>query len=144
SEDASELYLTSLEKDTIGEIGNISLGSTATALSTLLGMKVEITTPTVSIVRKTGLTEEFPYEHVSLQVKYVEGFDGENIFLMKASDAAIISDIMLGGSGEEVNEELSDIALSAVQEAMNQMMTAAPTSISTISSKRDDIFRHVV
>src|SRR5690625_950402 len=59
----TELYLTSLEKDTIGEIGNISLGSSATALSSLLGMKVEITTPTVSIVRKTGLTEEFPYEH---------------------------------------------------------------------------------
>src|SRR5699024_11139691 len=72
SEDASELYLTSLEKDTIGEIGNISFGSSATALSTLLGMKVEITTPEVSIVRKTGILEEFPYEHVSLQVKYVE------------------------------------------------------------------------
>src|SRR5699024_10221239 len=101
-------------------------------------------TPTVSIVRKTGLTEEFPYEHVSLQVNYVEGFDGENIFLMKASDAAIISDIMLGGSGEEVNEELSDIALSAVQEAMNQMMGSSATSMSTVFSKRVDISPPVV
>lgn len=143
-EENTELYLTSIEKDTIGEIGNISLGSSATALSTLLGMKVEITTPTVSIVRKTGLTEEFPYEHVSLQVNYVEGFDGENIFLMKASDAAIISDIMLGGSGEEVNEELSDIALSAVQEAMNQMMGSSATSMSTVFSKRVDISPPVV
>lgn len=143
-EENTELYLTSIEKDTIGEIGNISLGSSATALSTLLCMKVEITTPTVSIVRKTGLTEEFPYEHVSLQVNYVEGFDGENIFLMKASDAAIISDIMLGGSGEEVNEELSDIALSAVQEAMNQMMGSSATSMSTVFSKRVDISPPVV
>src|SRR5690625_596417 len=140
----TELYLTSLEKDTIGEIGNISLGSSATALSSLLGMKVEITTPTVSIVRKTGLTEEFPYEHVSLQVNYVEGFDGENIFLMKASDAAIISDIMLGGSGKEVNDELSEIALSAVQEAMNQMMGSSATSMSTVFSKRVDISPPVV
>src|SRR5699024_12383838 len=73
-EENTELYLTSLEKDTSGEISNISLGSSATALLSLLGMKVEITTPTVSIVLKTGLTEEFPYEHVSLQVNYVEGF----------------------------------------------------------------------
>ena len=95
--DSSEIYLTPLEKDTIGEIGNISLGSSATTLSTLLNQKVEITTPSVSIVKKTGLKEAFPYEHVSLQVDYKEGFDGENIFLMKAQDAAIISDIMLGG-----------------------------------------------
>lgn len=137
--DGADLYLTTLEKDTIGEIGNISLGSSATALSTLLGQKVEITTPTVSIVRKTGLKEEFPYEHVSLQVNYVDGFDGENIFLMKATDAAVISNIMLGGDGTNVDEELTDIALSAVQEAMNQMMGSSATSMSTVFDKRVDI-----
>src|SRR5699024_11338180 len=138
SEDASELYLTSLEKDTIGEIGNISFGSSATALSTLLGMKVEITTPEVSIVRKTGILEEFPYEHVSLQVKYVDGFDGENIFLMKATDAAIISNIMLGGTGEDASVELSDIELRAVQEVMIKIMGLSVTSILTIFSTCDD------
>src|SRR5699024_3054898 len=96
------------------------------------------------IVLKTGLTEEFPYEHVSLQVNYVEGFDGENIFLMKASDAAIISDIMLGGSGKEVYDELSEIALSAVQEAMNQMMGSSATSMSRVSSHRVYISAAVV
>lgn len=140
----TELYLTPLEKDTIGEIGNISLGSSATALSTLLNMKVDITTPTVSVVRKTGIKEEFPYEHVSLQVNYVEGFDGENIFLMKASDASIISNIMMGGTGEDAEEELSEIALSAVQEAMNQMMGSSATSMSTVFSKRVDISPPVV
>lgn len=132
-------YLTSLEKDTLGEIGNISLGSSATTLSTLLNQKVEITTPTVSIVKKTGFKEEFPYEHVSLQVDYMDGFDGENIFLMKAQDAAIISDIMLGGDGHSPKEELSEIELSAVQEAMNQMMGASATSMSTVFNKRVDI-----
>mgnify|MGYP001359631515 CR=1 FL=1 len=137
--DSSEIYLTPLEKDTIGEIGNISLGSSATTLSTLLNQKVEITTPSVSIVKKTGLKEAFPYEHVSLQVDYKEGFDGENIFLMKAQDAAIISDIMLGGEGLNPKEELTEIELSAVQEAMNQMMGASATSMSTVFNKRIDI-----
>src|SRR5690625_4526181 len=143
-ENITALYLTTIEKDTIGEIGNISLGSSATALSTLLNQKVAITTPTVSIVRKTGIKEEFPYEHVSLQVNYVEGFDGENIFLMKATDAAIISNIMLGGTGEDASEELSDIELSAVQEAMNQMMGSSATSMSTVFSKRVDISPPIV
>lgn len=132
-------YLTDLEQDALGEIGNISLGSSATTLSTLLNQKVEITTPTVSIVKKTGLKEEFPYEHVSLQVDYMDGFDGENIFLMKAKDAAIISDIMLGGDGLSPKPELSEIELSAVQEAMNQMMGASATSMSTVFNKRVDI-----
>src|SRR5690625_3664478 len=138
-EDAINAYLSVLEKDTIGEIGNISLGNSATTLSTLLGKKVEITTPVVSIVKKTGFKEEFPFEHVSLQVNYVEGFDGQNIFLMKALDAAIISDIMLGGDGLHPNEELSEIELSAVQEAMNQMMGASATSMYTIFNKKIDI-----
>ncbi len=137
--DSSEMYLTPLEKDTIGEIGNISLGSSATTLSTLLNQKVEITTPSVSIVKKTGIKEAFPYEHVSLQVDYKDGFDGENIFLMKAQDAAIISDIMLGGEGLNPKEELTEIELSAVQEAMNQMMGASATSMSTVFNKRVDI-----
>src|SRR5690625_3949167 len=137
--DATNIYLTPNEKDTIGEIGNISLGSSATTLSTLLNQKVEITTPSVSIVKKTGLKEAFPYEHVSLQVDYKEGFDGENIFLMKAQDAAIISDIMLGGEGLNPKEELTEIELSAVQEAMNQMMGASATSMSTVFNKRIDI-----
>lgn len=137
--DTSDIYLTSIEKDTLGEIGNISLGSSATTLSTLLNQKVEITTPSVSIVKKTGIKEAFPYEHVSLQVNYMDGFDGENIFLMKAQDAAIISDIMLGGEGLNPKEELTDIELSAVQEAMNQMMGASATSMSTVFNKRVDI-----
>src|SRR5699024_2039967 len=72
-------------------------------------------------------------------VDYMEGFNGENIFLMKAKDAAIISDIMLGGSGLQPNETLSEIELSAVQEAMNQMMGASATSMSTVFNKRVDI-----
>lgn len=137
-------YLTPLEKDALGEIGNISLGSSATTLSTLLNMKVEITAPEVTIVKKTGMTEEFPFEHVSLQVDYKDGFDGENIFLMKAVDAAVISDIMLGGDGLEPKQELSEIELSAVQEAMNQMMGASATSMSTVFSKRVDISPPIV
>ena len=136
---SAELYLTELEIDALGEIGNISLGSSATTLSTLLNQKVEITTPSVSVVRKTGLKEEFPYEHVQLQVNYMEGFTGENIFLMKAKDAAIISDIMLGGDGSSPKEILTDIELSAVQEAMNQMMGSSATSMSTVFNKKVDI-----
>ena|SRR5690625_2826182 len=138
-ENESNTYLTPLEMDALGEIGNISFGSSATTLSTLLNQKVDITTPTVSFVKKTGIKEEFPYEHVSLQVDYCDGFDGENIFLMKAKDAAIISDIMLGGNGLQPNEELSEIELSAVQEAMNQMMGSSATSMSTVFNKRVDI-----
>lgn len=128
-------YLSSIEEDTIGEIGNISIGSSATTLSTLLNQKVEITTPEVAIIHKEELREEFSFDHVKVQVSYVEGFIGENVFVIKSEDAVIISDIMLGGDGTDPDEELNDIHLSAVQEAMNQMMGAAATSMSTIFDK---------
>lgn len=132
-------YLTEIEADTLGEIGNISIGSSATTLSTLLNQKVEITTPTISVVKKKNLIDQFPFEHVNVQVNYLEGFIGESMFVLNSKDAAIIADIMLGGDGSEPEEDLTDIHLSAVQEVMNQMMGTAATSMSTIFDKKVNI-----
>jgi flagellar motor switch protein FliN len=132
-------YISSIEEDALGEIGNISFGSSATALSTLLNQKVEITTPKVSIINKNYLEEEFPHPYVAIQVQYTEGFSGVNLLVIKQSDASIIADLMLGGDGRNPSGELGEIQLSAVQEAMNQMMGSAATSMSTVFSKKVDI-----
>ncbi|MFF2854966.1 flagellar motor switch phosphatase FliY [Peribacillus sp. NPDC058002] len=132
-------YLSMMELDALGEIGNISFGSSATALSTLLNQKVDITTPTVSLIERGQIAEEFPHPYVAIQVQYTEGFSGINMLVIKQSDAAIIADLMLGGDGENPSDLLGEIQLSAVQEAMNQMMGSAATSMSTIFSKKVDI-----
>lgn len=132
-------YLTEMEQDALGEIGNISFGSSATALSALLGQKVEITTPVVSLIHKSKVEEEFPYPYVAVQVEYTSGLSGFNLLVIKQSDAAIIADLMLGGDGLNPEQELNEIHLSAVQEAMNQMMGSAATSMSTIFNKKVDI-----
>jgi flagellar motor switch protein FliN len=131
--------LGTMEVDALGEIGNISFGSSATTLSTLLNQKVEITTPKTAVVRRSSLYEEFPQPNVAIEVSYTEGFTGANLFVIKQSDAAIIADLMLGGDGSAPAEEFNEIHQSAVQEAMNQMMGAAATSMSTIFSKKVDI-----
>jgi flagellar motor switch protein FliN len=134
-----DTYLTSMEQDALGEIGNISFGSSATALSTLLNQKVEITTPTVSVLERNKLSDEFPHPYVAIHVSYTEGFSGANLLVIKQSDAAIIADLMLGGDGKNPADLLNEIQLSAVQEAMNQMMGSAATSMSTVFSKKIDI-----
>ncbi|WP_077620946.1 flagellar motor switch phosphatase FliY [Bacillus sinesaloumensis] len=134
-----EDFLSLIEQDALGEIGNISFGSSATALSTLLNQKVEITTPNVSLVLSSELADEFPHPHVAVYVNYTAGFTGTNLLVIKQSDAAIIADLMLGGAGLSVNETLGELQLSAVQEAMNQMMGSAATSMSTVFSKKVDI-----
>ncbi|MDQ0214292.1 flagellar motor switch protein FliN/FliY [Oikeobacillus pervagus] len=134
-----EDYLDSFEQDALGEIGNISFGSSATALSSLLNQKVEITTPAVSIIERKNIQKEFPHPYVAIQVQYTDGFTGANLLVIEQTDAAIIADLMLGGNGENPNPELGEIQLSAVQEAMNQMMGSAATSMSTIFHKRVDI-----
>ena len=131
--------LSEMEKDTLGEIGNMSFGSAATALSSLLNQKVEITTPTTTVVSRDELEAEFVQPYVAVKVRYTEGLSGDNLLVIRKSDAAIIADLMLGGDGQSPDEELSDIHLSAVQEAMNQMMGSAATSMSTIFNKKVDI-----
>ncbi|MCR8656261.1 flagellar motor switch phosphatase FliY [Paenibacillus endoradicis] len=135
SEVLLESFLTSMEQDALGEIGNITFGSAATALSTLLGRKVDITTPTVSLVRKSELGDVFPKPHVAVSVEYVDGFEGINSLVIRTKDAQVIADLMLGGEGTVLNEELNEIHISAVQEAMNQMMGSSATSMSTIFNR---------
>ncbi|WOV85874.1 flagellar motor switch phosphatase FliY [Sporosarcina jeotgali] len=132
-------YLDEMEQDALGEIGNISFGSSATALSGLLGQKVEITTPTISVIDRNDLETEFVHPYVAVGVEYTVGLSGTNLLVIKQSDAAIIADLMLGGDGLSPNADLGEIHLSAVQEAMNQMMGSAATSMSTVFNKKVDI-----
>lgn len=133
-------HLTMIERDALGEIGNISFGSAATALSTLLNQKVSITTPTLGLIIREQLIDEFPHPHVAVNVKYTEGFEGENVMVVREEDAKVIADLMLGGDGTNLDSEsMTEIQLSAVQEAMNQMMGSASTSMSTVFEKRIDI-----
>lgn len=134
-----EDHLTPIEIDALGEVGNISFGSSATALSALLGQKVDITTPSISMINRNRLEQEFPHPYVAVQVEYTTGLSGMNLLVIKQSDAAIIADLMLGGDGINPRPELSEIQLSAVQEAMNQMMGSAATSMSTVFNQKVDI-----
>lgn len=133
--------LTEIEKDILGEIGNISMGSASTALSTIIGQTVNITTPTVAITTLNELQKTFEVPNIALDVQYVSGIDGGNLFVMKITDAAVIANLMMGGNGvlENTVEELSEIEISAVSEAMNQMIGSAATSMATMFAREVNI-----
>lgn len=131
--------LTADEKDAVGEISNISMGTAATTLSTLVNNKVVITTPVVSYSTWDSLSREFGKPCVFIQISYKEGLDGNNILILKESDVKIITDLMMGGDGTNVDGELSELHLSAIGEAMNQMMGSASTSLSSMLEKKVDI-----
>ncbi len=132
-------FLSSMEKDALGEIGNISLGSSTTALSALLNQRVEITTPTLSVIEQAYMEEMIQDKHVAVHVDYTEGIRGKNLLLIKENDAKIIANLMMGGDGTDLEPEITEMSLSAVQEAMNQMMGSAATSMSMLFSQKVDI-----
>jgi len=131
-----EETLSDLEKDAVGEVANISMGTAATTLSSLTGKRVEITTPRVAITTRSKLQMEYPLPFVVVYVWYTAGLTGENLLIIKKQDAAIIADLMMGGDGSNPPDELNDLHLSAISEAMNQMMGSAATSMSTIFHKK--------
>jgi len=126
--------LSSEEIDVIGEVNNIAMGSSATALSTLLDEKVDITTPQVEVQTFKQLIEQYNRPCVLVKVEYVEGIEGLSLLVIDTEDAAVIADLMMGGDGLEGmdQEMLNEISISAVGEAMNQMMGAASTAMSNI------------
>ena len=131
--------LTDAEKDAIGEISNISMGTAATTLSQLINQKVSITTPTVSYATWDSLMTEYEKPCVCIQVYYTSGLEGNNILILKEHDVRVITDLMMGGDGTQTSGEMTDLHLSAIGEAMNQMMGSASTSMSSMLSKKIDI-----
>ena len=134
-----EQFLTEEQKDAIGEISNISMGSAATTLGMLLNQTVTITTPNVSYVSWDELADSYDRPCVFLQIKYVEGLDGNNVLVLKENDVKIITDLMMGGPGVASDEPITELHLSAIGEAMNQMMGSASTSMSSMLNKKIDI-----
>jgi len=124
--------LTDEEKDALGEIGNICMGSSSTTLSMLLNQPVSITSPKVSITGMEELFRSFEIPHISIYVKYTQGFSGFNLLIMRLPDAAVMADLMMGGNGKDISGELTEIGISAASEAMNQMIGAASTALSTM------------
>jgi len=127
------------EKDAIGEIGNISMGTSATTLFTLLNQKVSITTPHVKVWTWDDFTKNYPDDIVAINVDYKEGLTGSNLLLLKEEDVKKITDIMMGGDGTNTTGELTEIHLSAIAEAMNQMVGSSSTSMSQMLNRKVDI-----
>jgi len=136
---ASANLLSDVEIDALCEIGNISMGSAATTMSVLLSRRVEITTPRVSIGQLEEMRKEYPMPYIIVEVRFTEGINGTNLLAMKEKDAAIIADLMMGNDGSNPPEDMSELYMSAVAEAMNQMMGATATSLSSIFKNRVDL-----
>ncbi len=132
--------LSDIEKDLLGEVGNISMGSASTALSTIVGQPVNIATPVVSVSTLKKLKDNYAIPNIALDVKFTSGITGGNLLVMKTTDAAVIASLMMGGDGIlEGIPVLSEIEISAVSEAMNQMIGSAATSMATMFSREVNI-----
>lgn len=137
---APEDELTADEKDAIGEIGNISMGTAATTLSSLVNNKVDISTPVVSFATWQDICDAYERPCVFIRIAYTVGLNGSNILVLKENDVKIITDLMMGGNGQNVDDtEVSELHLSAISEAMNQMMGSAATSLSSMFNRVIDI-----
>ena len=137
---ADQSLLTDIEKDAIGEVANISMGSSATTLYSLVNQKVNITTPVVTLATWEEIVGNYEKPCVFIKIKYTQGLDGTNILILKESDVKIITDLMMGGDGLNTQDgELSELHLSAICEAMNQMMGSSATSLSSMLGRMIDI-----
>lgn len=131
--------LNSEEKDALGEIGNISMGSAATTLSQLLNRRVLITSPVVTTTNKKDFLKGFNVPYLVIKVKFKDGFDGYNVLIIKLKDAIVMANLMMGGDGDDLSDDISEMEISAAAEAMNQMIGTASTSLADLLSRSINI-----
>ncbi len=135
----TEGMLSEIEIDTLGEIGNISMGTAATTLFALLSHKVDITTPSVCLTTMRQISEEYPLPFVAVEVQYTLGLEGTNVLFLRETDVKIITDLLMGGDGTNTSSELSELHLSAISEVMNQMVGSSSTSLAKLMGINIDI-----
>ena len=131
--------LTELEKDTIGEVANISMGTAATTLFSLVNKRVEISTPVVSVSTWDDIMKQYEKPCVLVKIGYTKGLNGSNVLVLREDDVKIITDLMMGGDGTNTDGEIGELHLSAISEAMNQMMGSSATSLSSMLNMMVDI-----
>ena len=137
---SKEGMLTNDEIDILGEVGNISMGAVATTMYELLDKRTSITTPRVSVYETKDVLSVYRIPFIIVTVEYVKGITGNNLLVLKVPDAALITDILMGGTGKlEEPIVLNDLHLSAMSEIMNQMMGASSTSLSKLLHETIDI-----
>ena len=135
----SSEYFSKMEIDAIGEILNISLGASATAVSTMLNARVDITTPVVTVVSKEEFKMDRVEPAVGVEITYVAGLEGDNVMLLKRHDVKVIVEMIMGMEMSDEEFELNEINISAVCEVMNQMMGASATALSEFLGKMVNI-----
>lgn len=140
--DDNKYIISDVDKDIIGEVGNISMSTAATTLSSILNRKVLITTSRVSCIPFKQIIEECSIPKVVSIIEFKEGLMGKNLLMMDVKDATVIADLMMGGdgSGGRSDKTLSELELSAVAEAMNQMIGSASTAMATMLTRPIDIY----
>ena len=136
---SSAEVLTNEETDAIGEISNICMGTASTTLYSLVNQKVTITTPKVTISTWDELVKDYAKPCVFINISYKEGIEGNNVLILREDDVKVMTDLMMGGDGTNLVDELSDLHLSAICEAMNQMMGSSATSLSSMLNEKVDI-----
>ena len=136
--------LTGDQMDTIGEIANISMGNSATTLSLMVNRKVDITTPSVKLIKRSEALDDYEKTCIFVQIHYVKGLEGNNVLILKEHDVKVMTDLMMGGDGTNTAGEISDLHLSAASEAMNQMMGTSATSLSSMLGVPTDISTPIV
>ena len=136
---ASDAELTPQEIDAIGEVANISMGTAATTLFSLVNKKVEISTPVVSVAKWDEIVEKYERPCVLVRISYTKGLDGSNVLVLREDDVKVITDLMMGGDGSNTDGDVGEIHLSAISEAMNQMMGSSATSLSSMLERMIDI-----
>ncbi len=136
--------LSNQQIDTLGEIANISMGNSATTLSMMVNRKVEITTPNVSVIKRSETLDDYEKSCIFVQIHFVKGLTGNNVLILKETDVKVMTDLMMGGDGTNTAGDISDLHLSAASEAMNQMVGASATSLSMMLGIPTDISTPVV
>lgn len=136
---AEETGLKESDKDVIGEVGNITMSTAATTLSSIINHRVSITTPRVHYLHFKDIVDDCEIPKIVSRIEFKEGLVGNNLLMMNVRDSAIIADLMMGGDGSKANKELTELELSAVSEAMNQMIGSASTSMAQMLGRSIDI-----
>ena len=128
--------LSDTEFDVLKEVSNIGTGNAATAISKLLGGRVDIKVPDIRFLQFDELSEIIggaEYEVLGILVSLENDIDGMMMFVMDKPSASVIVNGILNRGDEELGAEMTEMEISVLTDFGNIIAGSYLSAISGLT-----------
>ncbi len=130
-DDGGDTGLPSEDQEVLDEVGKVFSGALSDVAGMLTGKEVQTEVLSSEAISQKDYADSFEGARAFIYNLQCDGLDkADAAVVLSARSTLLLADLMMGGDGKDLPEEVNDLYLSASQEGLSQVLGTAFTSVS--------------